>query len=138
MVALLPKRARKSIGMTALIDVVFILLMFFMLTSTFARQAYVDLKSQGAAAVSTAEATSRWLVLHPDGRFSAEPSSPAIALDDPAMSSLLGSAQPLVITPMGDTRLQVIVTALAGLGERVSTRISLGKSIDVNSETAAQ
>ncbi|MCB1746533.1 MAG: biopolymer transporter ExbD [Gammaproteobacteria bacterium] len=44
---------RSSIGLTALIDVVFILLMFFMLTSSFVRWHAVDLAVPAAAAAAT-------------------------------------------------------------------------------------
>ena len=43
---------RRTIGLTALIDVVFILLMFFMLTSTFTRFKALDFQAPVAAAVA--------------------------------------------------------------------------------------
>lgn len=57
---------RKRLSMTSLIDVIFLLLLFFMLTSTFSRYAEVELAATGSTA-ATAEQTPRVFVqLGPD------------------------------------------------------------------------
>lgn len=55
------KARRRSIGMTALIDVVFILLMFFMLTSSFSQWSAVDMSA--LAAVESREKAGNQIVL---------------------------------------------------------------------------
>lgn len=60
------RKRRRRLSMTSLIDVIFLLLLFFMLSSTFTRFAEVDLA--GAAAAGTGQAESRpvFVSLAPD------------------------------------------------------------------------
>ncbi|MDO6805130.1 biopolymer transporter ExbD, partial [Wenyingzhuangia sp. 1_MG-2023] len=65
--AITPRRAR-PISLTALIDVVFILLMFFMLTSSFTQWLTMPLASQSASSEpAETEELPQLLVLHQDG-----------------------------------------------------------------------
>jgi biopolymer transport protein ExbD len=48
--SLVPPRRRSVLSMTSLIDVIFLLLLFFMLTSTFSRQGEVELAAAGGGA----------------------------------------------------------------------------------------
>jgi len=47
---LVPARRRATLSLTALIDVIFLLLLFFMLSSTFSRQGEVELTAAGGGA----------------------------------------------------------------------------------------
>ena len=47
---LVPARRRASLSLTSLIDVIFLLLLFFMLSSTFSRQGEVELTAAGGGA----------------------------------------------------------------------------------------
>lgn len=49
------RRKRKRLSMTSLIDVIFLLLLFFMLSSTFSRFAEVELQAGNAGGVSQEE-----------------------------------------------------------------------------------
>lgn len=49
-----PMRPRRSISLTPLVDVIFLLLMFFMLSSTFARFADLDVARQSTSAGESA------------------------------------------------------------------------------------
>lgn len=53
--------------MTSLIDVIFLLLLFFMLTSTFTKYGEIELISAGRGAPSGEEAEKLFLTLRPDG-----------------------------------------------------------------------
>ncbi|WP_306007281.1 biopolymer transporter ExbD [Aquicoccus porphyridii] len=54
-------------SMTSLIDVIFLLLLFFMLSSSFTRFAEVDLTTAGGGGVAMAEARPVFLRLGPEG-----------------------------------------------------------------------
>nr|WP_104070560.1 biopolymer transporter ExbD [Albidovulum inexpectatum] len=60
------RRTRRRLSMTSLIDVVFLLLMFFMLTSTFSRFAELELGTAGAASANASQSARAFLSLGPD------------------------------------------------------------------------
>ncbi len=63
----LPPPSRRTLSMTSLIDVIFLLLLFFMLSSTFTRYASVDL-SGGASAQAVNDSAPQLLIsLRGDG-----------------------------------------------------------------------
>lgn len=62
---------RRGISLTPLIDVVFILLLFFMLSSTFTQWRQLDLVVPGRGATSAVE-QHRVVLLSDDGRFSVD------------------------------------------------------------------
>ncbi|MFC4732801.1 biopolymer transporter ExbD [Salipiger abyssi] len=59
-------RRRRKLSMTSLIDVIFLLLLFFMLTSTFTRFAEVELTSGGTGAAPSASERPLFLQLGPE------------------------------------------------------------------------
>lgn len=127
---------RRHISLTALIDVVFILLMFFMLTSSFSRWKAVEFQSPVGSAAATA-ATPQVLVLHADGALSL-PQQPraiaSIAAIVPDQLAALDSKQPLVLRTEADCTVQAIVSALDQL-KSAGLPVSLGNVIrDVASE----
>lgn len=64
-------RVKKTISLTALIDVVFILLMFFMLTSTFITWHSVTLQTSAAGSTITSnEVRTQLIILHENNEFS--------------------------------------------------------------------
>ncbi|PHR84048.1 MAG: biopolymer transporter ExbD [Colwellia sp.] len=64
-------RVKKTISLTALIDVVFILLMFFMLTSTFIKWHSVTLQTSVAGSTITSdEVKTQLIILHENNEFS--------------------------------------------------------------------
>lgn len=113
------QRRRRHIGLTALIDVVFILLLFFMLSSTFTRWRTVDFESPVAgSSEATREPqivlldTSGALKLH-DSDFSISGIEQLGAAD----ADLFEAGQALVLLAAADTRVQTIVLAIEGLNE---------------------
>ncbi|MBL4900017.1 MAG: biopolymer transporter ExbD, partial [Colwellia sp.] len=64
-------RVKKTISLTALIDVVFILLMFFMLTSTFIKWHSVTLQTSAAGSTITSdEVKTQLIILHENNELS--------------------------------------------------------------------
>lgn len=60
-------KVRRKLSMTSLIDVIFLLLLFFMLTSTFTRFAEVELTAAGAGGTASADTPPLFLKLAQDG-----------------------------------------------------------------------
>ena len=97
---------QKGISLTPLIDVVFILLMFFMLTSTFTRWKAVDLRFPVADS-GVDPKNPQAVILHTDGSLSLR--GRPLFLPDvgaPAADGIpaLDPARPLVVFPEADTR----------------------------------
>lgn len=67
MLAKAGKFRRRPLAMTSLIDVIFLLLLFFMLTSTFSKYAEVELLSAGAGSAVTLGQPPVFLRLEPEG-----------------------------------------------------------------------
>ena len=88
--SLLYTRRRSRIGMTALIDVVFILLMFFMLTSSFNRWKAVDFRSPVAVESHSAD-SAQLVVLEVDGTLRLVASDIEIAAADYPVGTTQGA-----------------------------------------------
>lgn len=128
-VALLPARSRKAISLTALIDVVFILLMFFMLTSSFSQLEALALKTASAVEVASEDAADPALVLVDEaGRYYLNQLASA-ALTIGQLRDKIGASQPVVILPYSYTAVQVLVDAMHDLKAAGFERLTLGSSI---------
>ena len=123
---------RRAISLTALIDVVFILLLFFMLTSTFTHWKAVDFQFPVASPdLSTQEPQA--LILHQDGSLSLHgqpfhlptPNDPI-----PRRAGAFDVARPVVVFPEANTRVQMIISAFEELQAAGIAGVSLGKSLD--------
>lgn len=108
-----PPRPRSRISLTALIDVVFILLLFFMLTTQFTRWRSLDVPLAQEAAQPADEQPLRvaldaagWLAVG-DARI-----APGSSCAAEARSLLGGSTAPVVLRPAADARVQPIMDAL--------------------------
>ena len=121
---LLPQRRKQSISLTALIDVVFILLMFFMLTSSFTKFSALEMQSSLAASTAS-DSKPQLLRLALDGQLSSEQTT---ALTDSALTSDFDISAPTVLQPTPDTQVQVIVDALSRMKTLGFTQVTLGKS----------
>ncbi|HLS99486.1 MAG: biopolymer transporter ExbD [Porticoccaceae bacterium] len=120
------KPRRRTLGLTALIDVVFILLMFFMLTSSFTRERQFDLSAPVASAAAPATAP-RQLLLGADGAL--QPVDGEIFPDDAAIRANLAADEPLILRPAPDASVQTLVSALARLKALGFDRLSLGNPL---------
>jgi len=83
-----PRTVRKPLGLTPLIDVVFLLLLFFMLASTFQKYAEIDLVAAGIGAATPGTERPQLVRVHEDGTLdlNAQP----IGLD--ALAEVLSTA----------------------------------------------
>ncbi len=132
---LLRPRRKRTISLTALIDVVFILLMFFMLTSSFIHRKMLEVNIPAAADGTGSAQTPRLLVLTNDGgfRFSASTTSALIqpASADEALQQIQqasDSTLPLIVLPQDQVQLQRILTVLQQL-QQAGIPASLGKTL---------
>ncbi|QJD58138.1 biopolymer transporter ExbD [Pseudomonas sp. gcc21] len=121
--ALYNRRSRK-ISLTALIDVVFILLMFFMLTSTFSQWKAVDFHSP----VSTDEPVDSqplMLVLRADGSMRLADGSLEIGATQDVSPAAFAADSTLILLPEADTRVQLIISRLEEL-KRLGVAVTMG------------
>ena len=129
---LIYKPRRKAVSLTPLIDVVFILLMFFMLTSSFTREKQLELASPVASSNAQAN-TARQLLLQQNGELIfIEGNSLAKtekALTDKAITNEFARDQTLAIRPAPDANVQTMVSALARLKSLGFSQLSLGNPL---------
>ena len=113
MLRLEPPRPRSRISLTALIDVVFILLLFFMLTTQFTRWRSLDVPLAQEAAEPADEEPLR-VALDAAGWLTAGEAriAPGSSCAAEAGSLLGGSTAPVVLRPAADARVQPIMDAL--------------------------
>lgn len=108
------KARRRTISLTPLIDVVFILLLFFMLTSTFIRWQQMELAVAASSTQSESPPHPPLVAqLYPDGDLRVDGQRFSSA-DDAALAALLsGTAHSLVIVQADESsRIQQIVSAI--------------------------
>ncbi|WP_127144156.1 ExbD/TolR family protein [Pelagibacterium montanilacus] len=103
---------RRPLALTSLIDVIFLLLLFFMLTSTFSRHAEIPLTG-GRAGTSSAGAPDILIVPQADGpwRINGQTLSPADIGPEIARLSRVGARSALILMPEGSAT-QDLVDAL--------------------------
>lgn len=129
---LITKRRHTGIGLTALIDVVFILLLFFMLTSSFQPFQALDLKS-ALSASAHAKREPVLLMVDSEGQLRLADNFIQVLSDEQLQASVHTDAS-LVLLPHADTSVQFIVSALERL-KSLGLTATLGNSI--TSEAAA-
>ncbi|MGQ7843649.1 ExbD/TolR family protein [Granulosicoccus sp. 3-233] len=119
------RRKSRRISLTALIDVVFILLMFFMLTSSFSRFGYFEFQTQGAGGGGTGDA--QVLLLQADGELLDRSVSPAQVMSDERLLARMDASRPLSLLPAGDADVQTMVQAIERLNRIGLSRVTLGQ-----------
>ncbi|MEM9623286.1 MAG: biopolymer transporter ExbD [Pseudomonadota bacterium] len=127
------KRPRNIISLTPLIDVVFILLIFFMLASSFMDWRAIPLDtSKPPATVSTATPKETWTL-----RIDATSTSlngEVLELDELlqrlAQQQAIDTQLTLRIQPVGDTPLQPVVTVLDKLNAGGFTRLNFVRDVE--------
>jgi biopolymer transport protein ExbD len=108
LVSLYRHKARK-ISLTALIDVVFILLMFFMLTSSFSQWKAVDFNSPAVSNEPVDEQPVA-LVLRADSSMQTADNSVDIAAKQSIPVHAFTANKPLILIPQADTPVQIIIS----------------------------
>ena len=118
--AVLVQRRGKRISLTALIDVVFILLMFFMLTTGFSHWQALDLPA-AAASQSTESEPPVILLISKSGelRLLDQKLSPVLSLSDVLQAT--GGGNALVVSAHEETQVSNIVKVMAALNEAQQT-----------------
>ena len=109
-----PARKRGRIGLTPLIDVVFLLLVFFMLASTFFRYTGADLASGRGGAVHNSD-VNNLVIVRVKEDASLDVNGKPVALDqlERELTSLAGEEGiKVAIKPMGDTKVQDLVDVI--------------------------
>ncbi len=120
-------RRRTPISLTPLIDIIFILLVFFMLASSFHDWRRIRLDPPAPAATSPSGAGETMLVaIRPDGlRLAGRPIGRAALLDRVAVRLARHPAQAVVIRPARGVVVQDVVGLLDALAARGVRRLSL-------------
>ena len=121
------RRKSRRISLTALIDVVFILLMFFMLTSSFSRFGYFEFQTQGASGGGSGEA--QVLMLQADGALLNRASASQVAMSDEQLRAQMDASRPLSVLPAGDADVQTMVLAIERLNRIGLSQVTLGQVI---------
>jgi biopolymer transport protein ExbD len=106
-----PPRRRSLISLTPLIDVVFILLVFFMLASNFTQIRAIGVSIPPEAGRPAAGERVVLVRVHPDGRL--ELDGQAVGLEELATRVRQSArSRDVLVQPVGETRLQALVTVL--------------------------
>ena len=129
MQALLPPRRRLVISLTALIDVVFILLMFFMLTSSFVKVRSLEMQAP-VASDSKDTPDPELLLINSAGaisRFGGELLASHYKQLDAQALARLEPGKGIVLVPAADVTVQALVTTLETL-KAAGFNASLGDS----------
>ena len=127
--ALQPSRPRRSVNLTPLIDVVFILLMFFMLTSTFSQWRSVELLSPAASQAPVAQ-TPQLVLLAENGSLSFSQTDIVIPHYSELASDKLAALEtgrPLLIVPAAEATVQDMISTLEGLQALGFSQAALGQ-----------
>jgi biopolymer transport protein ExbD len=125
------QRAETGIDVTPLIDVVFLMLIFFMVSTTFTREAHLQLTLPEADANPASEETERLeLIISANGSYALNGRSLAGDRLETIMSALLDAAggdteQPLVITADAQTPHELVVRAMDAAGRTGFEHLSI-------------
>ena len=133
-VASLYQPRRRKLSLTALIDVVFILLMFFMLTSSFDQWRAVDVQAapaNAAASQKDIQKDTQFMYLSASGGLQLrEPETVTASITSLApLLNFIDDKRPLVLIPDEAARVQVLVAALDALENAGVTSVTLGDAV---------
>lgn len=123
MAALYITPKRRGVGLTSLIDVVFILLLFFMLTSSFTRQQQLSITSPVTSSSADPELPQRLVLTAGAALRQWEKRLP---LTDQALMEMFDRNKPLVISASEEASVQTMVTVLMHLDNLGFSQVSLG------------
>jgi len=137
-------RSKKAISLTALIDVVFILLMFFMLTSTFIKWHKVQLNTASSGnellTPTNVESKTQLVILRESGEFSLLTSKRVNNKHEQRFTELsllsekLDPENTTVIIPEAQISVQTIMTSLTHLEAAGVLNVTLGNVLSAQKE----
>lgn len=108
---------RRALSLTSLIDVIFLLLLFFMLTSTFTRYSEIQLSAAGAGATAPASDVPPLFLRLGAERLTLNGSQvPLDALED-AIAARMEEPTTLLVSAGADVSAQRLVDLLVALGQ---------------------
>ena len=140
----LPQRRARKLSLTALIDVVFILLMFFMITSSFSHWRSLDIESTAAGSSDTSNEPAPVVLLRTSGALLAligtntqnntqnnswQDDNWQDGIDQPLLDALQNTQQPMTLVPEADVRVDAIISLIAELESHGISNISLGDAL---------
>lgn len=131
-------RERQRISLTPLIDVVFILLVFFMLASSYTEWGAINLMSGSDTAAPQGNRPTLTLMLSADGTLR-DPAGAIIRREqllDAVTARLDGQRGPVVVAPDGAVSLQAVVGVLDALTLAGVTPLSMARADDVRAPDA--
>ncbi|WP_168927439.1 ExbD/TolR family protein [Nitrincola alkalilacustris] len=107
---------RRQISLTPLIDVVFILLLFFMLTSSFVQWRSMELHVSASAKTSNDEPEKPWLAeIQADGTLLLEGTVYAPDQNEALSSLFREKARPVIIRAAAETTTQMLISSIERL-----------------------
>ena len=124
------KRDEESVNLTPLIDVVFLLLIFFMVSTTFTKETHLSIDLPEAKGEAAKVAQHIEILIHADGSYAINGQT----LVDKKLPTLLRALQevgnndsktPLIITADAATPHQAVVTAMDAAGQLGFVHLSL-------------
>lgn len=123
-------RRRSSISLTALIDVVFILLLFFMLSSQFVRWQSLDIPLAQNSRVQT-DIEPLILVVSDTGELLQGEASVGLGIQCQAqVAGWLDATGPVIVRPQALASVQQIMAALDCLRSAGATRLTLADALE--------
>lgn len=139
--SLAPSRKSKRISLTPLIDVVFILLLFFMLTSSFQRWHSVDMPNSAtpSSSSSTTAEEPLFFLLHSSGELRIWPENTAWSsveeINQADISSILSNrnAPSALLVPEHQSTLQTILSASEKL-RSYGLKVSISEPVEKHDE----
>ena len=121
-----PQRKRSVVGLTSLIDVIFLLLLFFMLSSTFSHFRQLDLGVAGTGSGSGGERPKLIISLSEQGAIRLNGrNAERVGLDQALKPFLDEGVETAVVVPKGDVALQELVSLLEDLKQSKLKSVSL-------------
>ncbi len=126
------RRSGRAISLTALIDVVFILLMFFMLTSSFNRFGFLEFQTAASSGKSTEPSQS--LLLLANGDLVSRDGTDRRPLNDSALESGFDALEPLAVMPESEATVQIMVRAIERLNRLGLGNVTLGRVLSDGQE----
>lgn len=120
-----PARPRRKPGLTPLIDVVFLLLVFFMLASRFDVEASLPLVVRAGESRPAPRADVLRVVVREDGRSEIDERIVAVDALVAAAARAEAEGRDVVVEPEPDAKLQAIVDALAAVARAGVSDVAL-------------
>jgi biopolymer transport protein ExbD len=125
--SLLATPVRRKISLTALIDVVFILLMFFMLTASFNQYSSLALNTPTASESSSSE-NPQLLQLFADRTVTIPGVARSAQISPEEAIQSLDANAPIVLLPHADTDLQTVLSVFETLKDSGAGQLILGEA----------